>query len=225
MYQFISGPLVWLAFIVFFIGLIARIVWYVRGLDWQIDRVAYSAHLGAGIKGALRSIVHWLIPYGAKNWRLRPLFTIVLFAFHIGVIITPIFLEGHVVLLNQRLGLQWPTLPSFAADFLTVTVIIAALCIVIRRIGLPEVRILTTWYDYLLILLTVAPFCTGFLAVHRIGNYDFWLLMHILSGEVLLVAIPFTKLYHVVGFFLSRMQIGMDYGIKRGGMKGRGIAW
>ena len=41
----------------------------------------------------------------------------------------------------------------------------------------------------------------------------------------MLVAIPFTKLSHFVLFFMSRMQIGMDFGIKRGGMKSKGMAW
>ena len=46
-----------------------------------------------------------------------------------------------------------------------------------------------------------------------------------LCGEILLVAIPFTKLSHFLLFFLSRAQLGMDYGIKRGGMKNKGMAW
>ena len=100
-----------------------------------------------------------------------------------------------------------------------------AVCLVLRRAALPEVRILTSWYDYLLLLITVLPFLTGFFLVQRVGDPGFWLLAHILTGELLLVAIPFTKLYHVVGFFLTRMQLGMDYGIKRGGRRGRGIAW
>ena len=47
---------------------------------------------------------------------------------------------------------------------------------------------------------------------------------HVLSGELLLILIPATKLWHVVGFFLSRGQIGADFGIKRG-YKGKGFAW
>ena len=30
---------------------------------------------------------------------------------------------------------------------------------------------------------------------------------------------PFTKLSHIALFFCTRIQIGMDFGIKRGGMK------
>jgi len=104
-------------------------------------------------------------------------------------------------------------------------VMVAALCLILRRIALPEVRIITTGYDYLVLAIAVAPFITGFMAAHQIGSYSFWLLAHIISGEIMLVAIPFTKLSHFILFFMSRMQIGMDFGIKRGGMKGKGLAW
>ncbi len=223
-YQFITGPLLWLSFGIFFVGLTFRVVRYVQGLDWQLDRVAYRAHPVLGLKGALRSIIHWLVPFYAEGWRAKPLYTVIFFIFHIGLVLTPLFLLGHVVIFKERWGLDWPTLSMGLADVLTIGVMITAICIAIRRLALPEVRIVTTFYDLLLLLLSVAPFVTGFLAVHQAPYYDLWLYSHILSGELLLVAIPFTKLFHVVGFFLSRGQIGADFGIKRG-YKGKGFAW
>jgi nitrate reductase gamma subunit len=126
----------------------------------------------------------------------------------------------------MRFGVSLPTIPMFLADALTVAMICAGVFIIIRRIALPEVRIVTSLYDYLLLAITLAPFVTGFMAVHQLGgDYEFWLMAHILTGELMLLAVPFTKLFHVVGFFLSRGQLGMDYGIKRGGMKGTNMAW
>ena len=93
------------------------------------------------------------------------------------------------------------------------------------RIALTEVRIITNAYDYLLVAIAVAPFVTGLLARYQVADYQFWLIVHILSGEILLIAIPLTKLSHFVLFFMTRAQLGMDYGIKRGGMKGKGLAW
>ena len=72
MYNFITGPLLWVTFAIFFVGLAVRVVLYIRGLDWRLDRVAYRAYPGLGIKGALSSIVHWLIPYGSYGWRDKP---------------------------------------------------------------------------------------------------------------------------------------------------------
>ena len=225
MYEFVTGPLAWLSFTIFFIGLIARIVWYIRGLDWKLDRVTYGVNTSFGVKGAIRSIIFWLFPYGTHSWRNNPVFTFWVFLLHIGLLVTPIFLLGHNILLKERWGISLWTLPEGVADVLTVLVIVSVVFLILRRIALPEVRLITTAYDYLLLAIAVAPFITGFLAFHRTPDYYFWLMAHIISGEILLVAIPLTKLSHFILFFLSRAQLGMDYGIKRGGMKGKGLAW
>ena len=225
MYQFITGPLLWLSFAIFAVGCIVRIVLYIKGLDWQMDRVAYTAHLSYGIKGAIRSIVFWLLPFGTKSWRFYPVFTVMFFVFHICLIFTPLLLVAHNVILKQRWGISLFTLPEGVTDIMTVAVIIAVIFMIVRRIALSEVRILTSAYDYIILAITVAPFVTGFIAYHMAPGYTFWLMAHIITGEIMLIAIPFTKLSHFVLFFMSRAQLGMDYGIKRGGMKGKGLAW
>ncbi|MCP4346373.1 MAG: hypothetical protein GY795_12705 [Desulfobacterales bacterium] len=225
MYQFVTGPLAWLSFIIFFVGLAARFIMYVRGLDWQLDRVTYTVNTSYGIKGALRSIFFWLIPFGTRSWRVNPGFTVLFFVFHLGLLVTPVFLQAHNILLKERWGISLWTISDCTADILTIAMLVAAVFLILRRIALSEVRIITDWYDYLVLAITVAPFITGFLASHNIGDYQFWLILHILSGEIMLIAIPFTKLSHFILFFLSRAQIGMDYGIKRGGMKSKGLAW
>ncbi len=225
LYTFITGPLLWLSFAIFFGGLGYRVVNYVRGLDWQLDRVAYQAYPAQGLKGALRSIAHWLVPYYSYGWRAKPLYAFVFFLFHIGLVGVPLFLVGHAVIFKERWGVNWPTMSMSTADILTIATLAAAVMIAIRRLGLPEVRIVSTLYDYFLILVSVTPFVTGFLAVHQAPpDYDLWLITHVLSGELLLVLIPATKLWHVVGFFLSRGQIGADFGIKRA-YKGQGFPW
>ena len=225
MYQFVTGPLAWVAFAIFFIGILYRIIWYVRGLDWQADRVAYTEHAVYGLKGALRSIFYWLIPFGTHSWRFYKGMTVLVFAFHICLLFTPIFLRAHNILLEERWGFSFWSLPEGVADVLTIIVIVAAIFLAIRRIAYPQVRIITSAYDYLLLLIAVAPFLSGFMAFHQVGDYNFWLITHIISGEVWLIAVPLTKLSHFILFFMSRAQIGMDFGIKRGGMKGKGFAW
>ncbi len=225
MYEFVTGPLAWLAFIVFFAGVVYRVVWYFRGLHWQMDRVAYRPHLKFGIKGAIRSIFYWILPFGTVGWRAKPFMTILFFVFHVGLLITPIFLQAHNVLLQERWGISLWTISDATADSLTVLMIVAALFLVLRRIAYPEIRILTTAYDYLLLAISVAPFLTGFVAYHQYGNHELWVILHVICGEIMLVAIPFTKLSHFVLFFCSRAQIGMDFGIKRGGRKGTSFSW
>jgi nitrate reductase gamma subunit len=173
----------------------------------------------------VRSILFWLFPYGTHSWRNNPWFTLWVFLMHIGLLLTPVFLVGHNVLMRERLGISLWTMPDGLADFLTIAVIVSVIFLTLRRIALPEVRLMTTAYDYLLLAIAVAPFITGFIAFHGASDYRFWIIAHVLSGEIFLVAIPLTKLSHFILFFLSRAQLGMDYGIKRGGMKNKGIAW
>jgi nitrate reductase gamma subunit len=225
MYYFLTGPFLWLSFGVFFIGLVVRTVIYIKGLDWKLDRVTYHVNVSYGVKGALRSIFFWLLPFGTRRWRTRPGMALLFFIFHFGLIVTPIFLLGHAIMLKQRWGIGWFTIPGIVADVLTVAVIVTGLFLCLRRIALAEVRILTTAYDYILLAIAVAPFVTGFFAAHQAQGYSFWLMAHIISAEIMLIAIPLTKLSHVALFFLSRAQIGMDFGIKRGGMKSNGLPW
>lgn len=224
MYQFVTGPLAWLAFAVFFIGIAWRTIWYIRGLDWKLDRVAYREYKLLGLKGAIRSIIYWLIPFGTHSWRFYKVMTVLVFSFHIGLVFTPLFLRAHNIILQERWGFSLWSMPEGVADFMTVVVIVAGVFLALRRIAFPQVRIITTAYDYLLLAIAMAPFITGFMAYHQAPGYQGWLIAHIICGEIMLVAIPFTKLSHFVLFFLSRAQIGMDFGIKRGGMKNK-FAW
>ena len=225
MYAFLTGPGFWLSLGVFSLGCLVRLALYFRGLDWQLDRVAYKAFPAQGFKGAVRSIYKWLMPFGTHGWRRQPVMTILFFSFHAGAVLVPLFLLAHQTFLRDKIGLYLFALPGGVADFLTWVVVVSAVLIVLRRLALPEVRILTTWSDYLIILVSVIPFITGLIARYEPDGYSFWLTAHILGGELFLILVPFTRLSHIVLFFASRAQLGMDFGIKRGGLKGTEMAW
>ena len=225
LYNLLTGPVFYLALGVCIIGMIIRFVLYFNGLSWQLDRVAYKPYLGMGLKGAIRSIYRWLIPYGTYSWRSQPVMAFAFFGFHIGAIFVPLFLIAHNVFLKEKLGFSLFTLSTQAADILTWVALICLLFLILRRLVLPEVRILTDRKDWGILIITLAPFITGLVARYNVGDYDLWLTLHILTGEIVLFAIPFTKLSHVFLFFASRAQIGMDFGIKRGGIRGTKMAW
>lgn len=225
MYAFLTGPMLWLSFAVFVIGCTVRVVKYIKGLSWQLDRVPYGFYRDLAVKGALKSIFHWLTPYGSRSWRVKPVYAAAFFLLHIGLVLLPLFLYAHVLVVEERFGLTWPTLPAGLADILTILAIAAGVFIALRRFALPEVRIITTAHDLWIMAVSLAPLVTGFVAAHQGGESNAWLLAHIVTGEVWLLAIPFTKLSHVVLFFCSRVQIGVDFGVKRGGQHGRGIVW
>jgi len=108
------------------------------------------------------------------------------------------------------------TLPDGVADILTMATMAALIFLFLRRLIRPEVRILTTAWDHTLLGLTLLPFLTGFLAYHQWGPYPLMLILHILSAEVLLLIIPFSKLGHMVLWFFSRSFIGFEMGGRRG---------
>ena len=151
MYEFLTGPMLWVAFLVFVIGLARRVVLYIRGLDWRLERVAYGPGRKIGMKGALSSVFQWLVPFGTHSWRKQPYFTIAFFLFHIGVVIVPLFLAGHMVIMQERFGFSLPALPMWFSDAFTVLAIAGGIMMVLRRIALPEVRFLTNMADLSLI--------------------------------------------------------------------------
>jgi nitrate reductase gamma subunit len=103
---------------------------------------------------------------------------------------------------------------------MTVIFVASLLFIAIRRAVAPEVRILTTVGDYLLLALVAAMFLTGYAAYHRwiaFGiDYKNILILHILLGELLMILIPFTKVGHMILFFFTRAITGVEFGARRG---------
>ncbi len=207
-YEFLTGPALWATFIIFVVGLIVRVV-YLYGISKERDRVFYN-HVD--LKWGFRSIFHWLIPFGSVSLRAQPVFAIAFFVFHLCLLGVPIFLLAHNTLWQEAFGISLPSLPDSIADVLTVVFVLAALVLLARRILRPEVRFLSSAWDYFLLILTSSPFVTGFLAYHQIGPYKLTLILHIFLAEILLVVIPFSKLGHIVLFFFSRASFGFEMG-------------
>ena len=212
LYNFLTGPAVWISFLVFFGGLLFRIA-YLAGLSRERDRVFYN-HMGAS--SGFRSILHWLIPLGSVSLRSQPVFSVMFFCFHVLLFAVPLFLQAHNTLWHEAFGVSLWSMPDHFADNLTIAFMATGVFLFARRLVRPEVRILTSVWDYTLLILTVLPFLTGFLAYRQIGPYPIMLILHVLFGELLLVIVPFSKLGHVLLFFFSRAFIGFEMGERRG---------
>ena len=212
MYQFLTGPALWATFIIFFGGLMIRIVFLVR-LSQKKDRVVYNH---AAFNWGMKSIFFWLVPFGSASMRQQPFFTVMVFVFHATLLAVPLFLDAHNILWDEAFGVSLWSIPDNWADAMTLLLIGSALFLVIRRIVRSEVRIITGMWDYVLLALTVLPFLTGFLAYHQLGPYDGMLILHIVFSEILLILIPFTKLGHMILFFFTRAFIGFEMGGRRG---------
>ena len=207
-YNFVSGPLAWLAFILFFGGCLYRLV----RLFTLVKEKEPFIFTYMSWKYSLRSIFHWIIPFGTVNWRRHPVLTVVTFVFHIGLVIAPIFLLAHVILLDEAVNLSWWALPDAWADVLTVVVIIGCVFFLVRRLTQPEVKFVTSASDFVILTIVAAPFITGFIAYHQWIDYPVMMVLHVVAGEVLLVAIPFTRLSHMLFSPFTRAYMGSEFG-------------
>ena len=208
LYNFVSGPLVWLAFIIFIGGCLYRLI-TLMVLVHKKEKFIYTY---MSWKYSLRSIIRWSTPFATENMRRHPAMTIVAYVFHICLILTPIFLLAHVTLVDESWDLSWWTLPDTLAAIMTLLVIGACVFFLVRRLVNPEVQYVTSASDYILLTIVAAPFITGFLVYYQWFGYQTLLILHILSGEIMLVAIPFTRLSHMLFAPLTRAYMGSEFG-------------
>jgi len=137
------------------------------------------------------------------------------YVFHVGLALVVFLFAPHIELIKNLLGLSWPGLPSQMVDFITVVTMAAMVVVLIDRITKPVKRFLSTFGDWFTWALTFLPLLTGWLAVHHLLlPYTLMLALHILSVELLLICLPFTKLFHAFTVFGSRWYNGAVNGHK-----------
>ncbi|MCP4677376.1 MAG: nitrate reductase, partial [Deltaproteobacteria bacterium] len=145
MYEFVRGPLVWVALIVFVGGSLFKIIRMISLADKEKSVIpTMSAKFG------MRSLIRWVIPFATRNERLHPVVTVVSFAFHFCLLLTPLFVMGHAVLWQESWGISWWSLPAAVADGMTLVVIFGFLLLFLRRVTSPEVRNVTSFKDYVI---------------------------------------------------------------------------
>ena len=168
-------------------------------------------------KYVLTTFGRWLFPLN-KDVTKNPIFTILGYMFHICLIVVPIWFSGHISLWEEsRFEWSWTPIPDGLADWMTLIFLAIALFFLLRRIISADIRLLSTFSDYLLIVVVALPFITGYFLTHgTVDNIGFLgeniQLIHMLSGELMLILIPFTKLSHFVLFFFSRGATAIEFG-------------
>jgi len=211
LYELAVGPLAWIAFAVFILGSVWRIVsMYNLAKKKDGPFLTYMSW-----KFSLRSIGHWLTPFGSLGWRENADVTVATFLFHICLIGLPIFALGHIVMWDQYHAISYWSAPEGLADVLCLAVMACCLYFAYRRLSVPTVRYVTTARDFGVLALAFAPFCTGFLAYHQIGPPLTMGTLHVLSGELMLAAIPFTRLSHMLLGAFTRAYVGCEFGAVR----------
>ncbi|MBU8849220.1 MAG: nitrate reductase [Desulfobacterales bacterium] len=206
--DFIMGPMVWVAFLIFILGLIFKMVLIIKDINAR-ESYVYSYLTW---KHSLRSIFAWMTPFLPQSTKQSPVFYSISYIFHLLLFIVPIFLMSHIVLINEAFQVSWVALDDGLADILTVIVILALVFFAIRRHMVPEVKYLTSYKDYLLLIIVALPFITGFLAYHQFFFYKAMVIAHVISGEIMLILIPFSRFSHMIVAPLTRAYMGSEFG-------------
>lgn len=206
--DFIMGPMVWISFSIFFLGVLFRFYQWIR-LTREKERFIFT-HFS--FTYGFRSVLAWLIPFFPKSTRIHPVFYTISYLFHLLIFLVPIFLLAHVTLLEESMQWSWITLSDPLADGLTLFIIGALIFFSLRRLVVPEVKFLTRASDFLFIGLVALPFITGFLASQQIFAYQWMTILHILSGELMIILIPFTRFSHMLTAPFTRAYTGSEFG-------------
>lgn len=208
--NWLRGPGFQLSVIIFLFGLVYRIS--------QNLLLGHKASLatprGNRFSSGLNTI--WRRSFFHEGMSNRGYFTLIAgYTFHLGFLITLFFLSQHIAMFRSIIGFGWPALPPAIIDITTLIGIAALIAVLIHRIQDPVVRKLTNYQDYLAWALTFLPLASGFILVHPMGmSYTLALCIHIICAEVLLIAIPFTKLSHMISIFIARWYNGAIAGYK-----------
>jgi nitrate reductase gamma subunit len=198
------GPIFAFAFLTMTLGLARHVLLQVHGLVTRKGQRLRQAPW----RRIAWSTLGWAVPLRHLD-RSTVVMTTASFAFHVGAVVVPLFLAAHVALWSGFLGVGLPALTDGAADLLTALTLGGLVVLLAYRLTTPRARALTRASDLGVLALVLAPFLSGFLAAHPSLNPLPWsamMLLHVLSAELLLVAIPFTKLAHVVLFPFDRLS-------------------
>ncbi len=216
-YDLSRGPLVWISFVVLILGCIYRTITFLsitRKKDNTYLTTAQKKKISKQSEG--KGFFQILGPLKFTVLGLHPVVIIVSTIFHLILFITPIFLLAHNMLLDESIGVSLVSFSEKITDYMTIIFLAGALFFLIRRILIPRVRAITSFYDYSILFITVAPFLTGFLAYYQIFDYKLIVTLHMLSGELMLVAAPFTKIFHMVFFFFGRFIFANEHTLLKG---------
>lgn len=138
------------------------------------------------------------------------------YMFHIGLLASIFFFAPHIEFFRSLTGFRWPGLPTALVDALVVMAMVALGVSLAHRLTSPVKRLLSGVTDYVAWSMTLLPLLTGYLAYHHLLlEYTLMLALHLFSIELLLVLLPFTKLFHAFSIFISRWYNG-DISARKG---------
>jgi len=204
------GPGFDIAIVIFLGGIILRVVEIII-LGRKKDMApAKGSPVGQGIK----TIFSRSFPREGLV-KFAPITYVGGYIFHLGFFIAFFFFAPHIALFEDAFGISWPNAGRVIIESATALAVLALMALIYSRFTDPVRKALTTFDDYLVLILSALPLITGYVAVNKLfGDPQMMLAIHILTVEALMIAFPFTKLMHAVTFVMARYYNGSIQGRK-----------
>ena len=217
MYELARGPLMWITAIVFVAGVGYRVFQMFR-LTEKKER-AYSPSTGVRVDSPEERKLRLIVYLQNTLFGQHPVMASVSLVFHTCLVVAPVFTRAHNLLWRESWGIAFFSLPDGIIDVMTAIVLLGAVFFFLRRLVVPRVRAISTLSDHLVLLIVAAPFLTGFMAYHQWADSKTIITLHILTGQLMLMAIPLTKVGHMVFFIFARTLFGSEFSLWRGTRK------
>ncbi|MGB5834044.1 MAG: hypothetical protein WBG92_18950 [Thiohalocapsa sp.] len=205
-----KGPMFQIALAIFTVGMLIRLV-EILALGRPHN---YAEARGSELLPGLTTVFKRFKADGG-TFKRAPFDVVVGIIWHIGFIVALLLFIPHVELIQSTFGIGWPALPNPMVDAITAVTLLGLVAALVHRLTDPVKRFLSTTEDYLIWGLTFLVLLTGYLSYHRLINpYPLALGIHILTAEVFLILLPFTKLTHIFTTFIARWYNGANFGRK-----------
>lgn len=170
---------------------------------------------GCAVRSGFKTMLRRFLPQDQHTFQRSHFIIISGYVFHIGLFVALFLFVPHIELIRAMIGFSWGGLPTPIVDFLTVLSLIAMLALLYHRLTSPVLKYISDAGDYVAWILTFIPLLTGYLTYHHLFfDYTWLLALHILSAELLMIMLPFTKLMHTFTVFVSRFYGGAISGRK-----------
>jgi nitrate reductase gamma subunit len=211
---FSRGPFFQAALLVFVAGMVFRLV-RIISLGWNPDKVpARGSKFMGAVKSFLKGIIIWpFIPRVKNTFKRNPVIYLAGGLFHLGLFVILILGTAHMLVWKSLFGFGWKTLPMPIVDWMAAVSIIALIILFINRLINPVLRLISGPAEWLNLFFVFLPIFTGYIMAHHLWfRYEVLFSLHMITVNVLLIWIPFSRISHFIFYFFSKAIHGADFG-------------
>ncbi len=212
--EFSRGPLFYTALLIFIGGMVFRLI-KVISLGWSKDKVDSKGSKAKGVLiSYLKGFLIWpFIPW-VKNTFSKNMITFLAGGiFHLGLIVIIFFGTPHMLVWKSLIGYGWWTLPIPIVDWFAAVTIISMLVLLVNRYVNPVLKLISGPAEKFNWLIVFLPIVSGYIMTHHLFfRYEVLFSLHMLSVDLLLIWIPFSRISHFMFYFFSKTIHGAQFG-------------